>query len=170
MKRPFEETLEDEFEITFLKIELALLNTRQTNFSSDLSHPMAPMHMPRPLILMGHFDMWKKNETQWKQQLPSHKQKGIEINIILKRFSCICSYFWEYSQTNDERTKFLMKTARAPPNRRIKVCEISKKSLQMQKHLKKFLDLLFVEKILISNQINSLTYQFPDTFFTLLPH
>ena len=60
----FEETLEDEFEITFLKIELALLNTRQTNFSSDLSHPMAPMHMPRPLILMGHFDMWKKNETQ----------------------------------------------------------------------------------------------------------
>ena len=97
-------------------------------------------------------------------------KKALKLTLYKKRFSCICSYFWEYSQTNDERTKFLMKTARAPPNRRIKVCEISKKSLQMQKHLKKFLDLLFVEKILISNQINSLTYQFPDTFFTLLPH
>ena len=125
------------------------MNTRQTNFSSDLSHPMAPMHMPRPLILMGHFDMWKKNETQWKQQLPSHKQKGIEINIILKRFSCICSYFWEYSQTNDERTKLLMKTARAPPNRTIKVCEISKNSLQIQKHLESPKIKTFTEEILI---------------------
>ena len=97
-------------------------------------------------------------------------KKALKLTLYKKRFSCICSYFWEYSQTNDERTKFLMKTARAPPNRRIKVCEISKKSLQMQKHLKKFLDLLFVEKISISNKINSLTYQFPDTFFTLLPH
>ena len=146
------------------------MNTRQTNFSSDLSHPMAPMHMPRPLILMGHFDMWKKMRHSENNSYHLINKKALKLTLYKKRFSCICSYFWEYSQTNDERTKFLMKTARAPPNRRIKVCEISKKSLQMQKHLKKFLDLLFVEKISISNQINSLTYQFPDTFFTLLPH
>ena len=76
-------------------------------------------------------------------------KKALKLTLYKKRFSCICSYFWEYSQTNDKRTKFLMKTARRPPNRRIKVCEISKNSLQIQKHLESPKIKTFTEEILI---------------------
>ena len=125
------------------------MNTRQTNFSSDLSHPMAPMHMPRPLILMGHFDMWKKMRHSENNSYHLTNKKALKLTLYKKRFSCICSYFWEYSQTNDERTKFLMKTARGPPNRKIKVCEITKNSLEIQKNLESPKIKTFTEKLSI---------------------
>ena len=120
---------------------------------------MAPFDIPHPLKLhlMGNFDMWKKKKTKHSENNSYHLINKLKLPLYRKRFSCICSHFWENSQTNDERTKFLMKTARAPPNRRIKVCENSKNWLQLQKHLKSSKIYSFIQKN-ISNHTNCLTY------------